>query len=210
MTLATWLALFLACWAISFSPGAGAIAAMSSGLRHGAARGYWTTVGLVLGIQFQVTIVSLGVGALLATSTTAFEIVKWAGVLYLIWLGVKQWRASASPVQLDAANAPDARISRLVARGFLVNASNPKGTVFLLAVVPQFLNPAAPLAEQYVIIGATLGFTDAVVMGLYTLLAARVLRLLRTPRQIRVMNKTFGGLFIAAGTWLATFTRTVV
>jgi len=209
MTLTTWLTFTLASWAISFSPGAGAICAMSSGLRYGAAHGYWTTVGLVMGIAFQVTVVGLGVGALLAASETGFLVVKWIGALYLIWLGIKQWRAEASPVQVSAEGAANETRWQLIAKGCLVNASNPKGTVFLLAVVPQFLNPAAPLAPQYLIIGATLAFTDAVVMGFYTILAARVLRLLRTPRQIRGINRTFGGLFMAAGAWLATFTRSV-
>ena len=88
-------------------------------------------------------------------------------------------------------------------RGWTVDALNPKGTVFLLAVVPQFLDLAQPLAPQYVLIAATLGFTDLVVMAGYTALAARVLRLLKSPRQIRLMNRTFGGLFIGAGALLA-------
>jgi homoserine/homoserine lactone efflux protein len=95
----------------------------------------------------------------------------------------------------------------LVLRGWMVNAVNPKGTVFLLAVVPQFLDLARPLATQYAVIGATLGFTDLVVMGVYTLLAARVLRLLKSARQLRLMNRTFGSLFVAAGGLLAFFKR---
>ena len=79
--------------------------------------------------------------------------------------------------------------------------------MFLLAIVPQFINPALPQLQQYAIIGATLAFTDTVVMGLYTLLAARMLRLLRSPTHIDWMNRTFGGLFILAAAWLATFRR---
>jgi len=92
-------------------------------------------------------------------------------------------------------------------RGFLVNATNPKGIVFMLAVLPQFIDPAAPQLVQYAICGATLAFTDAIVMSGYTAFAARVLRLLREPHHIRWMNRTFGGLFVAAGAALATFKR---
>lgn len=208
MELSTWLAFFAASWAISISPGAGAVAAMSAGLNHGFARGYFMTLGLILGIWTQVLVVALGLGALIATSSLAFAIVKWLGVAYLVYLGIKQWRAPAEPMVAEVDGGAGLVPRRtLVLRGWMVNAVNPKGTVFLLAVVPQFLDLAQPLATQYAVIGATLGFTDLVVMGVYTLLAARVLRLLKSARQLRLMNRTFGSLFVAAGGFLAFFKR---
>ncbi|GAB4565450.1 MAG: LysE family transporter [Rhizobacter sp.] len=207
MDLTTWLAFFAASWAISISPGAGAVAAMSSGLNHGFARGYFMTLGLVLGIWTQILVVGLGLGALIATSSLGFAIVKWLGVAYLVWLGIKQWRAPAVPMVAEAGEAVLASRRSLVLRGWMVNAVNPKGTVFLLAVVPQFLDLSQSLTTQYAVIAATLGFTDLVVMAGYTVLAARVLRLLKSPRQIRVMNRAFGGLFVAAGGLLAMFKR---
>jgi homoserine/homoserine lactone efflux protein len=209
MELTTWLTFFLASWAISISPGAGAVAAMSAGLNHGFKRGYFMTFGLVLGIWTQVIVVGLGLGALIATSSLAFAVVKWLGVAYLVWLGIKQWRAPAVPMVAEEEGGAAGTLRRtLVLRGWMVNAVNPKGTVFLLAVVPQFLDLAHSLAPQYLVIGATLAFTDLVVMGVYTLLAARVLRLLKSPRQIKAMNRAFGGLFVAAGGLLALFKRT--
>lgn len=207
MTLSTWLAFFAASWAISFSPGSGAISAMSAGLRFGFARGYWNTLGLILGILFQVAVVGVGLGALLATSEIAFSVVKWLGVAYLVYLGIRQMLSHAAPVASDDTAVRGGSIRELVISGFLVNASNPKGTVFLLAVVPQFVSPASPLIPQYATIGLTLAFTDLVAMGVYTALAARVLRLLRNPGHIRWLNRLFGGLFILAGIWLATFRR---
>ena len=230
MDISVWLAFFAASWAISLSPGPGAMAAMSAGLAHGWTRGMWTTVGLVLGVWTQVLVVGVGLGALIATSQVAFVVIKWVGVGYLVWLGVQQWRSVAAPVlspdespQINLQNsiaegqgstgaaAAAARTTRraLILRGWMINAVNPKGTAFILAVVPQFLNPTQPLAAQYAIIAITLAFTDLVVMAGYTALASRVLSLLRTPRQVRVMNKTFGALFVAAGVWLATFKRAV-
>jgi len=207
MTLSTWLAFFIAAWAISFSPGAGAISAMSAGLKYGFVRGYWNTVGLILGILAQFVIVAVGLGAVLATSEVAFTLVKYLGVAYLVYLGVRQIRTDAAPVAVDTGNPADFSIRELVLRGLLVNLMNPKGTVFLMAVVPQFVNPAAPLTAQYATIAATLAFTDLVAMGLYTLLAAKVLRLLRSAHHIRWMNRLFGSLFIVAGVFLATFRR---
>ncbi|MPT36917.1 MAG: threonine transporter RhtB, partial [Achromobacter sp.] len=106
-----------------------------------------------------------------------------------------------------AGDPKQATIRELVMRGFLINTMNPKGTVFLLAVVPQFVDTALPLTPQYAALAGTLAFTDLVAMGIYTLLAARVLRLLRSARHIRWMNRTFGSLFILAGVFLASFRR---
>ena len=92
-------------------------------------------------------------------------------------------------------------------RGFLVNAGNPKAIVFILAVIPQFLDPRQPLLAQYLIIAATMIAVDLLVMAGYTGLAARVLRLLRSPRQQRLLNRTFGALFMAAAALLATVRR---
>jgi len=207
MDLSTWLAFFVASWAISLSPGAGAVAAMSSGLSHGFRRGYWTTAGLILGIWTQVLLVGVGLGALVATSTTLFTLIKWAGVAYLVYLGVQQWRAPVVALRAQddgVTGGAQARRRDLVLRGWMVNTINPKGTVFLLAVVPQFLHLELPLAPQYLVIAATLGFTDLVVMGGYTALAAKVLGALKDLRLIRMMNRAFGGLFVAAGLLLAT------
>ena len=98
----------------------------------------------------------------------------------------------------------------LVFRGFLVNVSNPKALVFMLAVLPQFINPHAPLVPQYLAITATMITVDMLVMAGYTGLAARVLRLLRTPKQQKRMNRTFAGLFIGAAAFLATLRRAPV
>ena len=207
MALTTWLAFFAAAWAISLSPGPGALAAMSSGLNHGLRKGYITTLGLVLGIWVQLLVVGVGLGAVLAASSTAFGLVKWCGVAYLVWLGVQQWRAPVQPLARLQADAASVRRRDLLRRGLLINIVNPKGTVFLLAVVPQFIDAAQPLAPQYLVIGLTLGFTDLVVMFGYTALAARVLGALRSAAHMRLMNRAFGALFLAAGAFLALFKR---
>jgi homoserine/homoserine lactone efflux protein len=208
MSLETWLAFFVASWLISLSPGAGAISCMAAGLRHGFRTAFWNIVGLILGIMFVLAVVAAGLGAILAASSVAFAVVKWLGVAYLVWLGIAQWRAPVFAVDARAAEAALPVSPReLVFKGFLVNATNPKGIVFMLAVLPQFIDPSHAQLPQYLICGATLVVTDLVVMSGYTAFAARVLRLLREPHHIRVMNRTFGGLFVAAGAALATFKR---
>ncbi|TLP57243.1 MULTISPECIES: LysE family transporter [Pseudomonas] len=207
MSMETWLAFFAACWVISLSPGAGAIASMSSGLQYGFWRGYWNALGLQLGLIVQIAIIAAGVGAILAASATAFLIIKWFGVAYLVYLAYRQWRALPMDMSDDAAVRPIGKPLSLVFRGFLVNVSNPKALVFMLAVLPQFINPHQPLLAQYVAITVTMIGVDMLVMAGYTGLASKVLRLLRTPKQQKRMNRTFAGLFLGAATFLATLRR---
>lgn len=207
MPLETWLAFFVACWVISLSPGAGAIASMSCGLQYGFWRGYWNALGLQLGLAMQIAIVAAGVGAILAASALAFSLIKWFGVAYLVYLAVKQWQALPGDLASDSSERPLGRPLTLVLRGFLVNASNPKAVVFMLAVLPQFIDPQAPLLAQYLTMGATMIVVDLIVMAGYTGLAAKVLRVLRTPRQQRLLNRTFAALFVAAAALLASLRR---
>jgi homoserine/homoserine lactone efflux protein len=205
MTLSVWLAFLVAAFLISLSPGAGAVFAMSCGMRHGYRHALVGIAGMQLGLALQLLVVAIGLGAILATSTLAFNVVKWLGVAYLVWLGWQQFRAAPQAMSLDG--APAVSMRKTFMQGFLVNASNPKATVFFLAVVPPFIDPLRPLAAQYLAVMGTLAFTDVVVMSGYALLAARVLRLLREPHHIRWMNRAFGGLFMLAGALLATFKR---
>lgn len=207
MSMETWLAFFAACWVISLSPGAGAIASMSSGLQYGFWRGYWNALGLQLGLIVQIAIIAAGVGAILAASATAFQVIKWFGVAYLVYLAYKQWQALPMDMSDESGVRPIGKPLSLVFRGFLVNVSNPKALVFMLAVLPQFINPHAALLPQYIAITVTMVSVDMLVMAGYTGLAARVLRLLRTPRQQKRLNRTFAGLFIGAATFLATLRR---
>ena len=163
MSLSLWLAFFVAAWAISFSPGPGAIAVMSASLNHGFARGCFATFGLILGFWTQLVVVAVGLGAVIATSALAFAIVKWLGVAYLVYLGIRQWRAPPIALPTGEPSAPPMPRRRIVFEAWLLNAVNPKGTAFMLAVVPQFLTAGEPLLPQYLVIGATLGFTDLVV-----------------------------------------------
>ena len=204
----TWMGFVVACWIISLSPGAGAIASMTSGLRYGFRRGYWNVMGLQLALAMQIAIVAAGVGVILTTSALLFNLIKWFGVLYLVWLAWGQWHSQGgmrSP-EADAHHEPVARRS-LILRGFLVNASNPKSIVFMLAVLPQFVTPSLPLLPQYLIMTATMVCIDMLVMAGYTGLAARVLRLQSGAKRQRQIQRTFAGLFVGAAALLASVHR---
>lgn len=202
MTWQVWAAFLGACLAISLSPGAGAVTSMSTGLAVGLRRGYWNILGLQIGVVLQIAVVAAGLGALIAGSDVAFEVIKWFGVAYLAYLAVAQWRAvpAEADVTVDVA---ELGARALVTRGFLVNASNPKAVVFMLAVLPQFLTPGRPLVPQYLAITATMVAVDVLVMTGYTGFAAKVLRALRSPRQQRAVNRGFACAFALAALLLA-------
>ncbi|MGB9190165.1 MULTISPECIES: LysE family transporter [unclassified Acinetobacter] len=202
MSYQVWLAYMLACWVISISPGAGAIASMSSGLNYGFRRGYWNALGLQLALLVQIGIVAAGVGVLFATTPWAFWVVKWFGVAYLLYLAYLQWTAPAQAIEIQH-QQPTKSIPKLVLYGFLVNMSNPKAIVFLLAVLPQFLDLSKPQWIQYLIMAVTMVTIDLIVMAGYTGLAAKVLRLLKSPEQQKYMNRTFAVLFACAATLLS-------
>ncbi|BBY77520.1 threonine transporter RhtB [Mycolicibacterium parafortuitum] len=203
MTWQMWLAFFGAAIAIAVSPGAGAVQSMATGLTHGVKRGYWSIVGLEVGLMLQLTLVAVGLGAAVANSILAFTIIKWLGVAYLAYLAYRQWRSAAINLDAQIDRAMDGGRLALLVRGFLVNATNPKGLLFFLAVMPQFVNPGAPLLPQYLAIGVTMVAVDMVVMGFYTALSVRLLAWLRTPRQQTLLNRVFSGLFATAAVVLA-------
>ncbi len=202
MAFDIWLAFFTACWVISLSPGAGAIASMSSGLQFGFLRGYWNVIGLQLALAVQILIVAAGVGAVLTASALAFNLIKWFGVAYLVYLAIKQWQQKPSTITTEQ-QQPQVDPLAMIMKGFLVNISNPKAIVFMLAVLPQFIDPAQALIPQYGIMMLTMIAVDMIVMAGYTCLAVKVLLFLRTPRQQRILNRSFASLFLGAASLLS-------
>lgn len=203
MELDLWLAFVGAAIAISVSPGAGAVQSMATGLAHGLRRGAWSVAGLQLGLMAQLVAVAVGLGAAVAKSVVAFEVIKWIGVVYLIYLAVRQWRTPAGDLGEQVNVTVGADRWGLLRRGFLVNMTNPKGMVFLLAVLPQFVVPAKPLLPQYLVIAATMLIVDIIVMCGYTGLAARLLGWMRTPKQQTIVNRTMSALFATAAVVLS-------
>ncbi|KGT46896.1 LysE family transporter [Acinetobacter sp. HR7] len=202
MSYQVWFAYMLACWVISISPGAGAIASMSSGLNYGFKHGYWNALGLQLALLLQIAIVAAGAGVLFATSPLAFLVVKWFGVGYLLYLAYLQWTAPTQSIEIRY-ELTRKSVGKLILHGFLVNMSNPKAIVFLLAVLPQFLDLSKPQWIQYVIMAVTMVTIDLIVMAGYTGLAAKVLRLLTSAKQQKILNRSFAVLFACAATLLS-------
>ncbi|KIQ33514.1 lysine transporter LysE [Variovorax paradoxus] len=210
MDLHVWLAFLVASCVIAVSPGSGAVLSMSHGLSYGVRRTTATIVGLQLGLAVILLVAGLGVGAVLTASATAFTVIKVVGACYLLWLGWRQWRAPVAKVAGDAgqsAGEPDLTARQRVLRGFLTNVTNPKGIVFMAAVLPQFIQPTRPLWLQLLVLLATTVMVDVTVMHGYAWLAARLQGALRSVRARRAQNRVFGGVLMAMGAFLFMFKR---
>ena len=207
MDLSVWITYLIATIILSVSPGPGVFSSLAAGLNHGFRRGMWNAVGMQVANFTLMIIVSVGLGAILLASENLFNAVKWGGVAYLVWLGIATWRSE--PHHFDArADAPKGRDSREVfLKGFFVNLTNPKGIIFYVAVLPQFIDVARPQFVQYAILGFTTLVVDMVVMAGYIGLAARVLAVMKDPSHLRWVNRILGGAFVAAGMALAAFRR---
>jgi homoserine/homoserine lactone efflux protein len=206
MDLSVWITYFVATIILSVSPGPGVFSSISSGLHHGFRLGLWNGVGMQAANMILVAFVSLGLGALLLASESLFTGVKWLGVAYLVFLGVVTWRSK--PKEFEDAREDGARSAREVfTRGFLVNITNPKGIIFFVAILPQFIDVSKPQLPQYAVLAATTFTVDLGVMMGYTALAARVLRVMKDPAHLRWVNRGLGGAFVAAGAALASLRR---
>jgi len=203
MDLHTWLAFLAAACLIAISPGSGAVLSMSHGLSYGVRKTSATILGLQLGLLLILLVAGAGVGSLLLASEVAFNAVKVLGACYLIYVGFSQWRAgAAAPALASDASAAAGSWKKRCVTGFLTNATNPKGIIFMVAVLPQFLTDMRPLWTQLVVLAATMVAVDLVVMHSYAASASALRRLLRSARAVRTQNRVFGGLLMAVGTGL--------
>ena len=203
------LAPFLAtCLAIELTPGPNMAYIVLLSAQRGRAAGLLAACGVALGLLAIGMLAALGFAQVVRDTPWLYQALRWAGVAYLVYLGWKQWRAVPVPLAETNLSHPAGGRGALVLSGFLVNASNPKAIIFILAVLPQFLDPQQPQLPQYLLMALTMVAVDLLVMAGYTGLAARVLRVLRSPEQQRLLNRIFGGLFMVAAGLLAMVSRT--
>ncbi|MGC2857711.1 LysE family translocator [Novispirillum sp. DQ9] len=210
MSLEVWLLFVATVFVLSGTPGPNMLLALSHGIRFGPRKAVATGIGAVAALTLLMVVSVTGLGALLAASETAFHVVKWAGVAYLVGLGIKTWRADPR-VELPArdAAAPAGRTTawRLGSQAFLVCLSNPKAIVFLAALFPQFLDPARPLAPQVAILAATFAVCEFVWIMAYATGGDRLVPLLQRAGFGRPVNRLSGGMLIGAGLLLAAVRR---
>lgn len=207
MAFEVWLTLLLASIAISVSPGAGAVVSMNYGIKYGLKKSYAAIMGLQLGLITQTFIVVIGLGAIIAKSVMLFTIIKWIGVAYLVYLGlVKIFEKVEILDENEQLNNYDAK--KAFATATFINLTNPKATVFLVAFIPQFLNPNESMWLQFLIIGFTLCIVDIIVMTGYSGLATKLRFLIKDVKAMKIQNRITGSFLILAALFMSTAKRT--
>ncbi|WP_298380598.1 LysE family translocator [Azospirillum sp.] len=198
MSLELWLAFTAASVVMLLIPGPTVLIVMSYALGHGRRSAMATVAGVALGDFTAMTASMLGLGVLLSTSAALFTGLKWIGGAYLIYLGVKLWRAPIS-VGSESTDEPDVKPLRMMLHTYAVTALNPKSLVFFVAFLPQFLDADQPLTGQMVTMEATFLVLATLNATLYALLASAARKAVRTPSVQRAVNRTGGSLLIGAG-----------
>ena len=208
MSVDHWFAFVAASVVLLLIPGPTILTVISYSIAHGRRANAPLVAAVALGDSTALVVSLLGLGALLATSAFWFTIVKWVGGLYLVYLGIRLLRAGISAPELIARAAPASRW-RLFANTYLVTALNPKGIVFFVAFLPQFINPAASVAPQLWMLATTFVVLATLNATLYAAFAASAGRVLASPRAQRRFNLAGGCLLSVAGVW-ALFARRAV
>lgn len=197
MTIETWLAFTAATSLLLVIPGPTVLLVVSYALGQGLRTALPMAIGVALGDFTAMTLSLLGLGALLATSATLFTVLKWIGATYLIWLGIKLWRAGGSLNATPRTTASSA--FKMMSHAWIVTALNPKGITFFVAFLPQFLDPHLDFWTQMLVFETTfliLAFSNA--FG-YALIASRLRGVMGSPRVIGIVNRVGGSLLIGAG-----------
>lgn len=208
MPLDIWLAFAITCSALLMIPGPTVLTVVGYAMTNGRPAAGWLTAAVVLGDATALALSLLGLGALLAASATAFSVVKWLGALYLFGLGLQMIRRGLNRQPRRAALSPSRR--KLFLNTYLVTALNPKGLVFFVAFLPQFVDPAGNGAVQLSLLAATYLTLATINTALYALFAGGAGERLRSPRAWQRLNLIGGALLSAAGLWALASRRSAV
>ena len=202
-----YLAYVVACAVLLAIPGPTVMLIVSYALAQGRRAAVPVLIGVGLGDVTAVVASFLGLGALLAASAALFEVVKWIGAAYLVWLGIRLWLAKPEIADADPAQVRRSGRSMLL-HCWIVTALNPKGIMFFMAFVPQFLDPALPLLPQLTLLGITFVVLALGNAWAYAWLAGTARDRITRPSVLRTVNRVGGSLLIGAGLLTAAMRRT--
>ncbi len=199
MSIDTWLIFLIAAIGLSFTPGPNGLLALTHGALYGARRTAVTVLGGALGFLIVIAVSMFGVGALLIAVPDILTVLKWVGGAYLVFLGVQVWRAPAIALA-SSSDRPSTSGWSLFQQGLLAAVTNPKGILFFVAFLPQFIDPEGDLLVQFAIMASTFIVIEIVFELVVAALSQSVQPML--ARAGRWFNRATGGLFIVIGVLL--------
>jgi homoserine/homoserine lactone efflux protein len=201
-----WLLFLPAAILVAASPGAGNFLALTNGVRGGLRTAIVALAGRFAAFSLMIVMVMIGVGALLRTSETTFSVLKWLGVAYLVWLGLRLWRSDALAMP-DEGERATASLRQLMLREFTVALTNPKAMLLFTAFLPQFVAPGRSMAAQFIPLGAAYMLIEFLAATGYALAGSRIKALRLTQSGARRVNRLTGTIMLLAAGWLATMKR---
>jgi threonine/homoserine/homoserine lactone efflux protein len=207
MPVEVWLAFVAASVILLVIPGPTILTVISYSVAHGRRANMPLVAAVSMGDSTALVLSLLGLGAVLSASAAWFTVVKSIGGLYLLYLGIRLLRAGVSPAEPGSPAAPSSRW-RLFVNTYLVTALNPKGIVFFVAFLPQFVSPQGSATGQLWLLACTFVALATLNATLYATFAASARRMLSSPRAQRGFNLTGGSLLAAAGVWALLARRT--
>jgi threonine/homoserine/homoserine lactone efflux protein len=197
MTLETFLAFCVLELVLCLTPGPAVIYVISTALGRGPRAGLAASLGIVAGNTLYFVLSALGVAAIILASNAVFTVLKWIGAAYLVYVGARMLFARREPIALRPQP-----VARSFARGFAVQAANPKALAFFVALLPQFIDPTANVALQVLILGVASQLIEIAVLALYVWLTGRAQQIVG-GRFGTIVERVAGGFLIAAGARLA-------
>ena len=200
MELHIYLAFIISTTIMIALPGPSVLLTVAHSISFGWKHGIATVAGATLGIAIQLAISTIGLASLLNTVAEAFEWLRWIGVAYLIYLGIKQWRSADQSFEFDSSSASKQNV---FVQGLVTTILNPKSLIFIAAFLPQFIDTTKPLELQLMIIVTTFLMIAFTVTSIWALIAGKIRNYIKRPKAINAVVRTSGGLMILAGIGLS-------
>ncbi|MBL8832295.1 MAG: LysE family translocator [Rhodospirillales bacterium] len=200
-----WLAFAAAAAILIAIPGPTTLVVLGQTLSGGRRMGFVSLIGVALGDVCAISLSVLGFSAILSASAHAFEILKWIGAAYLVWLGIGLWRAP--PADLAAVSAGQTDVRRAIFRSFAITLLNPKGILFFAAFLPQFMDPARPLLPQVLALMLTFVALATAIQGGYVMALGTARRNVAKPSTMRTLNRAGAVMLVGAGLLTASLKR---
>jgi len=204
MELHVFIAFVIATAIMIALPGPSVLLTVAHSISFGWKRGIVTVAGATMGIAVQLTIAAIGLASMLNVVAHAFEWLRWIGAVYLIYLGIKQWRSANDPMEIETASVSK---KNLFFQGLVITIFNPKSLIFIAAFLPQFINVSSPVRAQLIIIVPTFLLITFAVTSVWALAAGKASKFFRSQKALQVVSRTSGGLMVAAGVGLAAARR---
>ncbi len=200
MTLHLWWLFVVAVFLLCGTPGPNMLHVMTRSVAFGARRSIAAMAGCLCALVLVLAASAAGVSALLAAWPRVFDALRYAGVAYLVFLGIKAWRGAGAPVDVGSDALPVAASTRRLFRGgFVIGISNPKLLLFAAAFLPQFVDRGSPQAPQFAILVVTFAVVESFWYGVYAMCGRTLARHLRRPALRRGFDRATGGIFIGFG-----------